>query len=130
MNPKKALYYGTNGLLSLMLLGGGYQMVTGAPDMIANLSRIGLTNTGIINLLGGLKLLAVAGLWISAGRAWTEKGLVYLFVGALAAHAGAGDPLNAFAPAGVALLLTVVSLNLRPRLEAAALTYTSERIAA
>ncbi|HEX4924078.1 MAG TPA: DoxX family protein [Bdellovibrionales bacterium] len=130
MNAKRALFYGTNGLLTFMLLGGGYSMLTGAPDMITNLARLGLTNTGIIALLGTLKVLAAIGLWVPAGREWAEKGLVFLFTGALAAHAGAGDPLSAFAPAGIALLLTIVSLNLRPRLQAAALTFSTERIAA
>jgi hypothetical protein len=104
------------GLMAALFLSSGGMKLASRPQSVEIRDHLGVVPArwlliGLLELAGatGAALgLAVRPLGVAA-----TSGLVLLALGAIATHVGAGDPPDAVAPAGIALLLAGGALALQ-----------------
>ena len=116
MNAKTTTYWITTGLLSFALLGSGFGKLSQAPELVANMDRLGYP-TYLLTILGAWALLAVVAL-LAPGFArvkeWAYAGVVFQMTGAFASHVAVGDALAESIAPLVLLGLAAASWALRP----------------
>lgn len=107
---QKYVYWGSTGLLALMMAASGaaYFLVAETAQTFAQLGfpdyfRIEL---GVAKILGAIALLAPVP---RAVKEWTYAGFTISFVSAMIAHVASGDPLGTVVPPVVALLILSAS---------------------
>ena len=113
---KKAIYWGSTGLLCLAMLGAGFSDLSHAAPIMDAMDQLGYPDY-LANILGFWKLLSVPAL-LSPGfpllKEWAYAGLFFDLSGAFISHRAAGQPLSAAVPAIVLLILVLVSWYTRP----------------
>ena len=116
MNPKMIAYWVTTGLLSFALFGAGAAKLMAAPQLVENLTRIGLP-TYFMQILGPWEVLAPVALLapkFPLVKEWAYAGAFFAMSGAFAAHVLAGDAIAEAVPSAGLAALTVASYLLRP----------------
>ena len=93
MNSKSIGYWATTGLVAFAMLSGGAAQLAHQRDTVAGVVRLGypeylVTILGTWKLLGGIVLLAPR---LARLKEWAYAGAVFVFTGAAASHAAAGD---------------------------------------
>ena len=113
---RKIAFWTTTGLLGFGLVASGLMKLSGAPELLENMARLGYPSY----------LLTILGVWMLAGAAaivapglprlkeWAYAGVVFQMTGAFASHMFAGDPVGpSLAPLMLAAF-AVASYVLRP----------------
>lgn len=103
-NQKNMVGLVTRGLLTAMLVMGGCMQLLGVDQVVNNFHNIGIDNITMIRVIGLFKIAGAFGLWVPQGKAWAVHGCVFLFVGALSAHFGAGEPVSQYFGATLGLV--------------------------
>ena len=107
---QKYVYWGSTGLLALMMAASGaaYFLVADAAQTFAQLGfpdyfRVEL---GVAKILGAIALLVPAPRSV---KEWTYAGFTISFVSAVIAHLASGDPFGTVIPPVVAFLILTAS---------------------
>lgn len=117
MKPKLAYWLPTGSLATLFFVSGTFN-VSRQPNVMQSLEHLGYPGY-LATLLGVCKLLA-AGVLVFGARSprlkeWAFAGLVFDLGGAIIAHWVSGDGIPGIAPAGVLLVLTIVTYGAQRR---------------
>ena len=121
MKRSSTPYWVLTGLLAAIMLSASVPDVLRVPLAVGVFMHLGypsylLPFIGVAKLLGVLALVAPE---LPRLKEWAYAGLTFDLIGALYSHLSVGDPLGAWFPAAIALLLVRGSYALHRRLSGA-----------
>lgn len=111
MKPWKIAYWIVTVLLSAFIVASSIPDVLQVEGAVMIFEHLGYP-TYMLLIVGWAKILGVFGIlqrWWPFLREWAYAGLVIDLLGAVASHIFVGDPVPMYAPALVALILTLAS---------------------
>ena len=116
MKTRTIAYWTTTALVAFAFAAGGIFDLSGAPEIMQTLDRLGYP-AYLAPLLGTWKLLGVLAI-LAPGlprlKEWAYAGMVFDITGAIVSHAAVGDPVAQLTAPIVLLGLIAASWALRP----------------
>lgn len=111
MKKLKIFYWIFTGLMAALLGLGAIFDAISAPEAIEHVTHIGYP-AYIVPFLGVAKMAGIIAILIPGFprvKEWAYAGLIYDLVGAMYSHMSAGEPVSAWAPLTILVLLVVGS---------------------
>lgn len=118
MSPRarQIAYWIPTALGALAMLGSAAANLSGAPEVVESIKKLGMPTylpmiLGTWKLLGALTILAPK---LPRLKEWAYAGFTFLLTGAFISHLAAGDPVGQAVPSLVILAILLASWALRP----------------